>query len=287
LYKKEKFCCWSLRDSSIWCNGFLTVTRFLFFISKGHKNMIKQLIKIGQQEELGNDVNTVNARDLHEYLEVGKDFSTWIKNRIEEFKFQENQDFIVFHNSGENLSGGRPKIEYHITLDMAKHLSMVERNDQGFKARQYFIRCEKQLKEVQTKLIAKMAKDALKTQEQMERINRDISEMRKQIADRPKQSNKKKEYMMYLDKDDKPPVTLDRIGKLLGHEDYSDTCAEMLLARHGLTKANAAMTYYKATKKAKDLGIALDDKLWFETPTMHFFQLVRECKHHLLFKLKE
>ena len=36
-------------------------------------------------------------------------------------------------------------IEYHITLDMAKELSMVERNEKGKQARKYFIECEKKL----------------------------------------------------------------------------------------------------------------------------------------------
>ena len=68
-------------------------------------------------------------------MEVGKDFSNWIKARIIKFGFQENQDFIVVANSGENPFGGRPTIDYHISLDMAKELSMVENNEKGREAR--------------------------------------------------------------------------------------------------------------------------------------------------------
>lgn len=90
---------------------------------------------------INNEVKqTVNARELHQFLEVGKDFSNWIKDRIESFGFVENQDFVVFANSGEK---GRPAKEYALTLDMAKELSMVERNEKGKQARQYFIECEK------------------------------------------------------------------------------------------------------------------------------------------------
>ncbi|MBU2728056.1 antA/AntB antirepressor family protein, partial [Acidithiobacillus ferridurans] len=67
-----------------------------------------------------------NARDLHTFLEVGKDFSTWIKDRIQQHGFLENQDFIVIPNFGENPNGGRPSKEYHLTIEAAKHISMAE-----------------------------------------------------------------------------------------------------------------------------------------------------------------
>lgn len=97
----------------------------------------------------GTEQQTVNARELHAFLEVGKDFSTWIKDRIEKYGFEENIDFVTFSpNLGKTSSGGRPAIEYHISLSMAKELSMVERNAKGKEARQHFIKCERKLKEV-------------------------------------------------------------------------------------------------------------------------------------------
>lgn len=98
---------------------------------------MQELIKI--QNEGGRQ--TVNARELHEFLEVGKDFSTWMKDRINQFDFVEDVDFVVFPEIGEK--GGRPLTSYHLSLDMAKELSMVERNDKGKQARQYFIECER------------------------------------------------------------------------------------------------------------------------------------------------
>lgn len=89
---------------------------------------------------------SVSARELHEFLEVGKDFSTWIKDRINQYGFIENQDFLVFTGIGGNHTGGRPTKEYHLTIDMAKELSMVERNEKGKQARQYFIECERRLR---------------------------------------------------------------------------------------------------------------------------------------------
>ncbi len=87
------------------------------------------------------EANTVNGRELHRFLRVGRDFPTWIKDRL--FDYKENQDYIVFTEKVGNPSGGRPRKEYHLTLDMAKELSMMERNDMGKIARDYFIKCEK------------------------------------------------------------------------------------------------------------------------------------------------
>lgn len=56
-----------------------------------------------------NDGRTVvNARDLHEFLESRKDFSSWIKDRIERYDLTENEDYVVFTEFGENSKGGRP-----------------------------------------------------------------------------------------------------------------------------------------------------------------------------------
>lgn len=86
----------------------------------------------------------VNARDLHQFLGSRKDFSSWIKNRISEYKFVKDQDFISFTQIGERAVGATTRIEYHISLDMAKELSMVEKTDKGRQARHYFIAMEQQ-----------------------------------------------------------------------------------------------------------------------------------------------
>ena len=88
-----------------------------------------------------------NARDLHAFLQVGRDFTNWIKHRISRYCFVEGEDFLVFARSGENLLGGRPAADFHLTLDMAKELAMVENNHKGREARRYFIACEKALRE--------------------------------------------------------------------------------------------------------------------------------------------
>ena len=91
-----------------------------------------------------NSNNTVSGRELHEFLESKRDFTTWIKDKINKYGFVEGIDF-TFHKFVERKTW---KHDYEITVDMAKELSMIENNDKGKQARRYFINCEKKLKEV-------------------------------------------------------------------------------------------------------------------------------------------
>jgi phage anti-repressor protein len=109
------------------------------------------LIAIGTTTLHGEAVPTVNARDLHAFLEVGKDFSTWIKDRVEQYDFLEKRDFVTAENlcspeSGNAKARQQIRKDYHLSLDMAKELAMVERNEKGKQARMYFIECERQAK---------------------------------------------------------------------------------------------------------------------------------------------
>ena len=100
---------------------------------------MNQLIKITEKE----GKQLVNARELHEFLENKRKFSDWIKQRIKQYGFVENEDFTIH----KFVKGKATQIDYAITVEMAKELSMVENNEKGNQARKYFIQCEKQLKE--------------------------------------------------------------------------------------------------------------------------------------------
>ena len=89
-------------------------------------------------------VQLCDARTLHNFMQVRRDFTTWIKGRIRKFGFAVNEDYLLT-KSGEQLPSGMKYVhDYHLTLDMAKELSMVENNEQGRAARRYFIECERQ-----------------------------------------------------------------------------------------------------------------------------------------------
>jgi phage anti-repressor protein/phage antirepressor YoqD-like protein len=105
------------------------------------------LMPISEAALDGAPVQTVNARDLHTFLEVGKDFSTWIKDRIAAYEFTEDQDFVCSPILGSEGRGGHNRMDWFLTLDMAKELAMVERNQKGKEARAYFIECERRAKQ--------------------------------------------------------------------------------------------------------------------------------------------
>ncbi|HDS9159434.1 TPA: antA/AntB antirepressor family protein [Escherichia coli] len=96
----------------------------------------------------------VNARDLHTFLGVGKRFASWITERIAEYGFVENQDYILVSPNREikGRGGDRRSKDYHLTLDTAKETAMVERNEKGSQIRRYFIECEKRLRQQETKV---------------------------------------------------------------------------------------------------------------------------------------
>lgn len=113
---------------------------------------MNELIKIEKSNVGGDLIDTVNARELHQFLEVGKDFSTWIKNRIQQYGFVDGVDFVSMEAAPQDGGVGNRgfKVEYYIAIDMAKELAMVERSDKGREVRQYFIECERRLKQQTT-----------------------------------------------------------------------------------------------------------------------------------------
>lgn len=141
-------------------------------------------IQIFQQEINNEKVNSVNARDLWVALESKQDFSTWIKARLEQAYAVENEDYGVFHKTVENLKGGRPLLEYVLSLDLAKNISMLEKKEKGNQIRKYFISCEKQLIQQQSHSLPQTYLEALESLVESEKRNQALQERIEQ--DRPK-----------------------------------------------------------------------------------------------------
>lgn len=102
---------------------------------------MNELIKV----QHNNDRITVLARDLHEFLEVGTQFKDWFP-RMCEYGFTENSDFNPLKIEHVRLEGKREVKreiqDYQLTIEMAKEIAMIQRNEKGKLARKYFIQLE-------------------------------------------------------------------------------------------------------------------------------------------------
>ena len=97
------------------------------------------LIQITKNTINGAEINSVNAREIYDYLGLAKgQFSRWIKTAIEKYDFIQNEDFLSIDTDVEGVK------DYIVTLDMAKELCMVSNTEKGKEARKYFIEFEKQ-----------------------------------------------------------------------------------------------------------------------------------------------
>ncbi|MCT4436621.1 phage antirepressor Ant, partial [Lactococcus cremoris] len=104
---------------------------------------MNQLITITQNE---NNDQVVSGRELHKFLEVATPYTQWFE-RMVDYGFAENIDFIGLSQKSEKPHGGRPIQDHALKIDMAKEISMIQRNEKGKQARQYFIEVEKELKQ--------------------------------------------------------------------------------------------------------------------------------------------
>lgn len=103
---------------------------------------MNELIKVTNNSIGSRKTATVDARELHKILQIGRKFNAWIGGRIDEYEFKEGVDYVKIRSqTGPNLK--RFEVEYILSIDMAKELAMVERNENGRIARKYFIEVEK------------------------------------------------------------------------------------------------------------------------------------------------
>lgn len=134
---------------------------------------MNELIKTQQS---GNGEILVTGRDLHDFLKIQTPYKKWF-DRMIEYGFNENVDFIVMDKNvrdNTSFSGQRKITDHHIKLDMAKEISMLQRNEKGKQARQYFIHIEKKWNSPE--MIVQRAMEI--QQKKVEQLESEVSDLR-------------------------------------------------------------------------------------------------------------
>ncbi|WP_138481689.1 phage antirepressor KilAC domain-containing protein [Dyadobacter bucti] len=142
-----------------------------------------ELIKVSCTPK-GNQV--VDGRELYSFLGPKSNFIDWI-HRMFDYGFQKDVDYLKKETT---VSQGVMKHDFILTLDCAKEIAMIQRSEKGKQARQYFIACEKRLKEIVTsKELSRreILQMALEAETEKEKAILQLNEATKQIeADKPK-----------------------------------------------------------------------------------------------------
>lgn len=99
---------------------------------------MNELIKVNYDNP---EQPTVSGRELHEFLGVGTAYKDWFP-RMCEYGFEERKDYCSFLSDRSDGLPGKPRTDHALTIPMAKELCMLQRNERGKQARQYFIALE-------------------------------------------------------------------------------------------------------------------------------------------------
>ncbi len=218
---------------------------------------MKELIKINTNEE---GKQLVSAREL--YLGLGLNEAVWKRwyttNILENDYFLKNIDWVSIQHDVENSKGGRPTMDFAISLDFAKHIAMMARTEKSHEYRNYFIECERkvnQLPQLSKELQAIFALDG--KQQQLESEVKDLKDNMPlfQVDCKELQAIVRKKGIEVLGGKDKPSYKDNSIrGKV-----YSDI-------QHQL-KREFGVTRYEAIKRSQ-LGIATEIVDNYKVPTV-------------------
>ncbi|MGO2677858.1 MAG: ORF6C domain-containing protein [Lactococcus lactis] len=185
---------------------------------------MNQLITITQNE---NNDQVVSGRELHEFLDITERYSTWFE-RMLKYGFVENIDFVgckVF-----NALAKQELQDHALKIDMAKEISMIQRNEKGKQARQYFIEVEKELKqqllpqtpEQQIALLAQGNVNLNKKVEQIENSVLDLTDRFGLPSNKAKVLQKKVASKVYMFTGGKYSNAHKKLGAKVFREFYKD-----------------------------------------------------------------
>lgn len=117
---------------------------------------------------------TVSGRELHDFLEVTTRYNDWF-NRMTEYGFTEGEDYYSFLSNRSDGLAGKPRTDHQLTIPMAKELCMIQRNERGKQARQYFLAIEAQWNSPEA-VMRRAVLIAQKQNDQLKAANRQLLE---------------------------------------------------------------------------------------------------------------
>jgi len=99
-----------------------------------------------EARRVGADTHAVMARKLHATLGIGRDFTNWFKAQVKRGGFVDGEDYReVYAQKGENPLGGRPSVDFALTIDTAKHIALMSGTPKGRQYRTHLIAAEREL----------------------------------------------------------------------------------------------------------------------------------------------
>jgi anti-repressor protein len=212
----------------------------------------EQIIPL-QENEVGEVI--INGRRLHQFLKVQKDFSDWIKNQLDLVGSEEGKTHTTLKGSANN--GGGTKIDYILTLDVAKEICMIagvaprtneETKKLSKQARQYFIKVEKAWNSPE--MIMKRA---------LEIANRSVENLRLENRQKEKQLQEQKPKVLFADavSASHTSILVGDLAKLLKQNgvDIGGTRLFAWLRENGFLIKRKGTDYNMPTQKSMELGL--------------------------------
>lgn len=125
----------------------------------------------------------VIGRELHERLQISSKYADWFKNMCG-YGFTEGTDFSAF---SKNLENGGRSIEHILTLDMAKHIAMIQRTPQGKEIRDKLISLETRVQELspELRLLINLEMRQKEQDKAIEEVNKRVDDIKDVVALNP------------------------------------------------------------------------------------------------------